>query len=930
MFSNPMFAKNDEEDEKKHNVKIEQRSSFYYEAFSITLKTDRNRKIRYTLDGSNPISSKTALTVDNYTKIKIDPVNTNNRAKTPAVILRAIATPVKKNEVEVCRTFIFMEELLYQNNPKGKWPQSNINGQVIDYEMDKEVVESIEYEDFIEDAFMDIPTLSIITDMHNLFDKSKGIYVNPSKRGEEWERESIIELINPDDEEGFMINCGLRIRGGYSRHTANPKHSFRFNFKDEYGYGKLKYPLFGDEGTDEFNKLDLRTAQNYSWSFNYHPGKHNLMIRDEFSRHTQRDMGNIYTRSKYCHLFLNGMYWGVYQFQERVDDEFCEAYIGGDDDDFDVIKVDGSHINNVEGKIEDWEKVWELIKNDLSIDKNYKKIIGGTAEFKKSYIDVDNLIDYMILIFFTGNFDGPTSKFSSNLSVRNFYMLGDRKNMFSGYKFLVHDAEHSLLYDAIKPGIGIEENRVNIGKEGVYRQMKVSKFALFHPQWLHHKLCANIEYRQRFADRVYKAMFNNGALTVKNCQMRALESAKKIEMAIIAESARWGDSKMKIPRTRDDDWLPELEKLITKYFPERHPIVVEQLIEENLFSDILPPEFYFEMFEIKQDEVNVIGECEVIIGKENDYTDVYYTTNGEDPRLEGGKLNENSKTFEFEKILTIDKNTVIMARSKEGTRWSPLRKLIINKKNNIENLKFTEVNYHPIAYKDVDDDEFEFIEIKNNSSKFISLSNYKFTDGIEYTFPKGTILRGGEYIVLAKNEQEFYNRYGIRPFGEYLGKLSNSGELIELANNFTKRSIEFEYSDKGNWPEACDGEGYTLVAKDLSKNYKPNSPEYWAVSAEINGSPFKKDASIVNDEIPVYEIEVATIYPNPVKNSEILYIEVGYENYNVAIHNSVGKLMFKGHNVKEIDINNNFNTGVYYLIIEKNGIIKSKEKFVVR
>src|SRR5206468_8038325 len=104
-------------------------------------------------------------------------------------------------------------------------------------------------------------------DLKDLFDSRRGIYANASQDGIAWERPSSIELIYPDGTKGFQVNAGVRIRGGYSRSTGNPKHAFRFFFREEYGDSKLKYPLFGGGGTDTFDSIDLRTFQNYSWSF---------------------------------------------------------------------------------------------------------------------------------------------------------------------------------------------------------------------------------------------------------------------------------------------------------------------------------------------------------------------------------------------------------------------------------------------------------------------------------------------------------------------------------------------------------------------------------------------------------------------------------------------------------------------------------------
>ena len=99
-----------------------------------------------------------------------------------------------------------------------------------------------------------IPTFSIVTDLDYLFDPTTGIYVNAYGDGRDWEREASVELIYPDGTTGFQIDAGIRIRGGYSRSSDNPKHAFRLLFRSEYGDSKLEYPLFGAGGMDVFDK----------------------------------------------------------------------------------------------------------------------------------------------------------------------------------------------------------------------------------------------------------------------------------------------------------------------------------------------------------------------------------------------------------------------------------------------------------------------------------------------------------------------------------------------------------------------------------------------------------------------------------------------------------------------------------------------------
>jgi hypothetical protein len=95
--------------------------------------------------------------------------------------------------------------------------------------------------------------------------------------------------------------------------------------------------LFGDEGVDEFDKIDLRAEQNYACSTG---ASNNSMVREVFSRDTQKDMDQPYTRSRYYHLYINGMYWGLFQSQERSEARLRNHISGDDEEDYDVVKVD--------------------------------------------------------------------------------------------------------------------------------------------------------------------------------------------------------------------------------------------------------------------------------------------------------------------------------------------------------------------------------------------------------------------------------------------------------------------------------------------------------------------------------------------------------------------------------------------------------------
>ncbi len=217
-------------------------------------------------------------------------------------------------------SYLFPDDIIVQSPdgaaPSG-WPAGSVNGQRFDYGMDPDVVGPAVTPGSLKAALQAIPTISLVTDQPNLTDASTGIYTSPQSRGEDAERPVSMEIINdPMNPKlgGFQQNAGLRIRGGFSRSPANPKHSFRLRFRSIYGKGKMDYPLFGDTTPTNFEGFDLRTSQDASWA--YLGSAKNTFLRDEVSRATQVLIAPG-SRIRYVHVYLNGQYWGLYNTDER-------------------------------------------------------------------------------------------------------------------------------------------------------------------------------------------------------------------------------------------------------------------------------------------------------------------------------------------------------------------------------------------------------------------------------------------------------------------------------------------------------------------------------------------------------------------------------------------------------------------------------------
>jgi len=636
---------------------------FYDEPITVTITTTTpETTIYYSLDGDDP---GRVLARGFSGKLYREPLTIDETSCLKAVARRDGWKPT----AVVTQTYLFLGDVVTQSlggqKPGVDWPAPVVGGggffgggaQSIDYGMDGDVIFDPRYEDLIDDALLAIPTISLVTHLDNLFDPSKGIYVNALQDGRAWERPVSVELIHPDGAEGFQINAGLRIRGGYGRMGNNPKHAFRLFFRSEYGAARLRYPLFEDEGVDAFEKVDLRTAQNYAWSFKGsggldHGGK-NTMLRDVFSRDAQGAMGQPYTRSRYYHLYLNGHYWGLYQTQERSEARYAASYLGGDSDDYDVVKVDAGPgrpytMEATDGDVDAFYRLWQAAREGFASDGAYYRVQGLNPDGSPNpdyerLLDVDNLIDYMLCTFYAGDIDAPVSNFLGNIVPNNYYCLYNRVNP-DGFKFFRHDAEHTLFE--------LYENRT-----GPYPAGQQAEY--FNPQWLHQRLVSHPEYRMRFADRAYEHFFNDGTLTPDAATSLLWGRKETIDLAIIAESARWGDAKVAQPRTKDDDWLVQVDYLVNDYFPFRTDIVVGQLKTKGWYPKVEAPTFNQHGGAVDDGFALVMSAPAGAI---------YYTLDGSDPRLPGGDRDAAALACSGPVVLT--QTTRVRARALDVGIWS--------------------------------------------------------------------------------------------------------------------------------------------------------------------------------------------------------------------------------------------------------------------
>ena len=646
----------------------------FYSAFSLTINPGLpNTKTYYTLDGSAPSPTNGTL----YTQ----PL-----AITGTRIVRAITVSDDSWEIPLAdsrittRSYLFPNDILQQTNtPEGypaKWGRSSAlpDSAIADYEMDPEIVNNPVYAEKILQSFTELPIVSLVTDKNHFFSKANDpvtggiyIYTEPNYNAPvplPWERPVSLEYINVADNATLQVDCGVELHGGASRlPEKSPKHSLRINFRDDYGVGKLRFPLIGSDGPKELNSFFLRAGFSDTWiHWSTHEQSHATFVRETWTKLTQLRMNGMGSHLTYAHLFINGMYWGLYNPIERLENDFHAYWFGGNKEDWDVIK-DYNEVKD--GNAIAWNALKDSV-NKIGINisdldyctKVYMQIQGmnvdGTpnSEYPR-LIDMNSFIDYMMINYFGTNTDWDSKNWSA---ARN------RVNPGTGFKFFCWDSENVI--DGVNDNI--------ISPNGGYRGGPLSS--------MFQKLCKLPLFAVHFADRAQKHLFNQGWLSSKKTAETFVELTNRIETALYAESARWGDFRRDVSiyssskgalYTPDVQFNTERNNLLTNYFPLRTEKFVSQLkaLTPQLYPSISSTAYRINGLAIETDTVEK-GDILSISGTGM----LYYTLDNTDPVswTVSGSGTAKPTAVLYTNTLNLQQNTIIKSRAFYQGKWSAL------------------------------------------------------------------------------------------------------------------------------------------------------------------------------------------------------------------------------------------------------------------
>ena len=157
---------------------------------------------------------------------------------------------------------------------------------------------------------------------------------------------------------------------------------------------------------------------------------------------------------------------------------------------------------------------------------------------------------------------------------------------------------------------------------------------------------------------------------------------------------------------------------------------------------------------------------------------------------------------------------------------------------------FNEIMYHPPT----NEAEMEWVELHNQMSVDMDISHWSLAGGITYAFAERTIVPGNGYLVVAASPATLMAAAGItNVLGPFSGRLSNSGETLQLLNNNQRVMDSLTYGTDGDWPVAPDGSGVSLAK--LNSNGATADASNWCASAQVGGTPGAENFPVVTPTV---------------------------------------------------------------------------------
>lgn len=625
------------------------------------------------------------------------------------------------------------------------------------------------------------PILSVITDDENLYG-ANGIFDNWQF---DWEKAAYVEYFDSTQQLIFSQRAGMQIDGGAGGSRSHPQHSFRVELDDPVlGEGSINHLVIPNRSSrTKFSKFYLRNGSNYYLSLPHKDAAHLEGMAAETN--------NYYSAWRPITVYINGAYFGLYELREKFDAEYFEELENADPDSLDILSLsywNGSVLRAVEGSVDNFYNAYNAFN---SLNTNAPNFWNNADQ----YFDMTYYADYIIAETWAGNVDWPHNNIkiyrSNATDFRWRFCIIDLEGGFNPNGF------SSAYDDHIGFVLGADPNNpfINVFLKSIQNPRFKNYFINRYADLM------NTSYQYSRLSSVANSMFQQTVIEMPN------------------EYLRWGDpnnigGQMADFYNNQQTFLSEMAIRTTEV---RNDI-------QNNFALNGQVDVTLDVFPAGAGQIKI----STIIPENLPWTGVYF--NGNPVQITAiPNIGYEFVQWDINALVnSIDTNISILqnipANSTYLAVFAPL--------SVFGNVTISEINYNSDSTRDAGD----WVEFVNHGNAPINLSNWKFSDNAStYTFPQGTILQAGEYLVLAEDATQFNAQFpNITVLGNTGFGFSSSGETLTLSDNNNVAVVSVPYQSVSPWTAAANGIGRTLERTNFTN--APTLASSWFAGC-VGGSP---------------------------------------------------------------------------------------------
>ena len=554
-----------------------------------------------------------------------------------------------------------------------------------------------------------------------------------------------------------------------------PQKSLGFYAKSKYGISRFTHPIPDKEYITDPKRFLLRNAGNDNMIAHFR----DILIHQRMAL-TNSDIQS----GKPVLAYINGDYWGLYHFREKVDRYYLENNYGVNPDEVNLLEQNGLIIS---GDRNGFEHLMKYIHdNDISQDAHYQCI--------SNQIDIENWIDNLISNIYHFNTDWPhhNTKF---------------------WNAPHHKWRQILVDQDVTMGIW-SLNKAHKNPLPRLHEDSLSYLAVFYQELMKNEHFKR-DYSNRFADLMNTIFLEESYFEILDSLMALMAPE------MLRHGERWNHN--------TDNWL-------NGYFTGN----IREFIEDR---SLYMRDFLREAYDLGVNDTLSLGVYPEGKGKiklnslsihENDWSGLYFDSIP--IRLEAIP-NPGYEFVAWESTTSpqlADSGRVIESwylRSHDS-----ITALFYSETGEEDTLQiaFTEINYRSYNNAEAGD----WIEIYNLESDTIDLSSWTlkaYQPYKKWTIPLGTKIAPSSYLVLVSDTNKFKRWHpDVDAFiGPFDFGLKSDWEEMSIWDELDRRVSKMNFTGQSPWPQ---NEGSSKTIELLHPNDDYHRAENWQLGCP-GGSP---------------------------------------------------------------------------------------------